>query len=47
MSVDESNVLEITLAYNTMVWLNSLEDNEIPEEVKERMRDLCMLLSHS
>ena len=41
MSVDESNKLEIDLAYNTLEWLNKIEDDEIPEYVS--IRDLGTL----
>lgn len=43
MSVDESNKLEIDLAYNTLAWLHTLEDSEIPDYVlvRDLVSNLC------
>ena len=31
---------EIKLATDTLIWLDTLKDEQIPEEVRPRMRDL-------
>lgn len=45
MSVDESNKLEIDLAYDTLSWLNMLNDDEIPEYVNVRDLGIYLLIN--